>query len=290
MMNNKDKDRRSFDCMSTEEATNRLRQIFTQYSVPLNTDYSLAKRAVNKAIHDMHELELFKSLGSYDTLHNLIQLSQYFNIVEIQKLVHENQQYNKLGSPESIKELLREINNILSSKVIAVAVTYGNKKNESEVQENSQKENCTCTSEHECEHQCKHECECKSESTSTSECESKVESKSESESESKPDSDDLDTRLRLHTQKEMLSLDNWKEVTKGLYRYVIGSNTCYEIHIVCYPDNTNIMKATANVYIVGHWTHVRENISQFTRETLAGGQTVEECIKVACNDYNENVN
>lgn len=279
-MNNKDKDRRSFDCMSTEEATNRLRQIFTQYSVPLNTDYSLAKRAVNKAIHDMNELELFKSLGSYDTLHNLIQLSQYFNIVEIQKLVHENQQYNKLGSPESIKALLREINNILSSKVIAVAVTYGNKTNESEVQENSQKENCTCTSEH--EHECK--CKCKSESESTSD------STSTSECESNPNSDDLDTRLRLHTQKEMLSLDNWKEVTKGLYRYVIGSNTCYEIHIVCYPDNTNIMKAIANVYIVGHWTHVRENISQFTRETLAGGQTVEECIKVACNDYNENVN
>lgn len=31
--------------------------------------------------------------------------------------------------------------------------------------------------------------------------------------------------------KQMKDLNNWREVTRGLFRFVIGTNSCYEIHI-----------------------------------------------------------
>ena len=34
---------------------------------------------------------------------------------------------------------------------------------------------------------------------------------------------------RLREGNNMIKLENWKEVTKGIYRYVIGANVAYEI-------------------------------------------------------------
>lgn len=48
----------------------------------------------------------------------------------------------------------------------------------------------------------------------------------------------------------MINLKNWKEVTKGLYRYVVSSNVAYEIHINYWDEETNIMTANASLYIV----------------------------------------
>ena len=41
----------------------------------------------------------------------------------------------------------------------------------------------------------------------------------------------------------MTDLNNWYEVTKGLYRYVIASNVCYEIHILYHTKDTDILTA-----------------------------------------------
>ena len=41
----------------------------------------------------------------------------------------------------------------------------------------------------------------------------------------------------------MNKLKNWTEVTKGLYRYVIGANVCYELHIIYHDLETNILTA-----------------------------------------------
>ena len=38
-------------------------------------------------------------------------------------------------------------------------------------------------------------------------------------------------------------LSNWTEITKGLYRYVIGANCCYEIHILYHSKGTDILTA-----------------------------------------------
>ena len=51
----------------------------------------------------------------------------------------------------------------------------------------------------------------------------------------------------------MINLKNWKEVTKGLYRYVVSSNAAYEIHIKYWDMDTDILSANASLYIVGDW-------------------------------------
>jgi len=51
----------------------------------------------------------------------------------------------------------------------------------------------------------------------------------------------------------MINLKNWKEVTKGLYRYVVSSNVAYEIHVKYWDMDTDILSANASLYIVGDW-------------------------------------
>ena len=83
----------------------------------------------------------------------------------------------------------------------------------------------------------------------------------------------------------MDKLENWNEVTKGLYRYVIGANVCYEIHIMYWNRNTNIMSANCKLYIVGDWRG--DNGSYFEREILCDGPLA-ACLGVAVEDNEEN--
>lgn len=85
----------------------------------------------------------------------------------------------------------------------------------------------------------------------------------------------------------MNKLENWKEVTKGLYRYVISANCCYEIHILCWCFDTDILTAKASLYIVGDWRQDDGN-SFFERECLLEKKPVFECIEEAVRDNNEN--
>ena len=49
----------------------------------------------------------------------------------------------------------------------------------------------------------------------------------------------------------MKNLENWTEVTRGLYRYVIAAKVCYELHILHWDFETDILTAKASVYLVG---------------------------------------
>ena len=44
----------------------------------------------------------------------------------------------------------------------------------------------------------------------------------------------------------MIKLENWTEVTKGLYRYVCSA-CCYEIHIIDHAKDTDILTANASL-------------------------------------------
>lgn len=46
------------------------------------------------------------------------------------------------------------------------------------------------------------------------------------------------------------NLENWTEVTKGLYRYVIAACCCYEIHIMHHVKDTDILSSNASLYVV----------------------------------------
>lgn len=81
----------------------------------------------------------------------------------------------------------------------------------------------------------------------------------------------------------MEDLKNWREVTKGLYRYVIAANVCYEIHILFWNHDTDILTAKASLFIVGDWQSAELN-SFLERECLLAEQPVFECLAAAKKD------
>jgi hypothetical protein len=84
------------------------------------------------------------------------------------------------------------------------------------------------------------------------------------------------------------NLKNWTEVTKGLYRYVISANLCYELHILYHSKDTDILTAKASIFIAGDWNS-RNSGNFFERECLLSEQPVFECIKKVIK-YNEENN
>ena len=84
----------------------------------------------------------------------------------------------------------------------------------------------------------------------------------------------------------MKELKNWNEVTKGLYRYVIAANCCYEIQIMYHAKNTDILTADASLYIVGDWTSVDNDSKFFERELLLNGPLI-ACLEKAVEDEEE---
>lgn len=84
----------------------------------------------------------------------------------------------------------------------------------------------------------------------------------------------------------MNEFKNWKEVTRGLYRYVIAPGACYEIHIIHWEHKTDILSANSMLYIVGEWGN--NVVSFFERKLLLKGPMA-ACLQKAVEDYEENV-
>lgn len=87
----------------------------------------------------------------------------------------------------------------------------------------------------------------------------------------------------------MIKFENWTEVTRGIYRYVIAAKCCYEIHVLYWSDGTDILTAKASLYLVGNWREKNGN-SYFERECLLAEQPVFECLEAAIKDNKENNN
>ena len=83
----------------------------------------------------------------------------------------------------------------------------------------------------------------------------------------------------------MIKLENWTEVTKGLYRCV-SSAGCYEIHIMYHAKETDILTANASLYIVGDWISAKDNSKIFERELLLNGPLA-ACLEKAVEDEKE---
>lgn len=92
-----------------------------------------------------------------------------------------------------------------------------------------------------------------------------------------------DIELRL-----MKDLNNWAEITRGLYRVVVGANVCYEIHINIREIHTPVLIANASLFLVGNWWD-KNGVSFFSRECLLEKQSVKKCIEKAIQDYKKNM-
>ena len=85
----------------------------------------------------------------------------------------------------------------------------------------------------------------------------------------------------------MNDLRNWIEKTKGFYRYVIAAKCCYEIHVMRHDDGTDILDASAQLYLAGDWYDRKAETSYFERELLFAGP-VRECLEKAVEDDKKN--
>ncbi len=54
----------------------------------------------------------------------------------------------------------------------------------------------------------------------------------------------------------MSELENWTEVTTGIYRYRISDTVYYEIHIMCWVDFTSILASSAELYLYSNLYNV----------------------------------
>lgn len=89
---------------------------------------------------------------------------------------------------------------------------------------------------------------------------------------------------------KMSRLSNWTTVdnVKGYYRYVVSEKSAYEIIVTSKRFGENDMQAIANAYMVMEFALPKRK-PMFTREPIAIGRTVEECLEKVVKDYKENM-
>ena len=97
----------------------------------------------------------------------------------------------------------------------------------------------------------------------------------------------LTNQIKILGTGTMNDLKNWNEVTKGLYRYAVGPNVAYEIHILHFVHGADILAALSSLYLVGDW--VGAGKTYLDRECLVSERTVEYCLGKAVEDYKENM-
>ena len=83
----------------------------------------------------------------------------------------------------------------------------------------------------------------------------------------------------------MIRLDDWTEVTKGLYRYDVSYDCCYEIHIRYHAKETDILTANASLFIAADW-YTDSDHSFFERRLLLNGPLM-ACLEKMVEDKKE---
>lgn len=88
----------------------------------------------------------------------------------------------------------------------------------------------------------------------------------------------------------MNKLENWTEVCEGLYRYAIAANAAYEIHILRWYKDIDILTAYASLFITGEWKYISKcfyisGFPFFNRKRILTQRPVCECLEAAVKDY-----
>lgn len=85
--------------------------------------------------------------------------------------------------------------------------------------------------------------------------------------------------------KDIRKLDNWDEVTKGLYRFHVQDDLDLEIHVVFHNKGTDILTSKCRIYSVGEYV-CTANAVFFEREFLMVGPLASclEKAKFYCED------
>lgn len=92
----------------------------------------------------------------------------------------------------------------------------------------------------------------------------------------------------------MKDFKNWREISKGYYRYVISSNVAYEIFIEYWLHDTPIETAKASLCrtktsycLVPDW-YLNNEVTMTEREWLGKELPIPELLEIAYKDDKEN--
>ena len=90
--------------------------------------------------------------------------------------------------------------------------------------------------------------------------------------------------------KDIQKLDDWDEVTKGLYRFHVKDNLDLEIHVVFHNKKTDILTSNCRIYSVGEYVYTANTVF-FEREFLMVGPLMSclEKAKLYCEDINSHI-
>jgi hypothetical protein len=83
--------------------------------------------------------------------------------------------------------------------------------------------------------------------------------------------------IQNHNKPNMSDLNTWTEITDGIYKYQIDVNFAYEIHILYWHHNTNIITARASLYLLDN----RKSKKVLTRTCISDSVTLDKCIEDA---------
>lgn len=86
----------------------------------------------------------------------------------------------------------------------------------------------------------------------------------------------------------MKELKNWREISKGYYRFVIGANVAYEVFVEYWEHETPIETAKASLCIVGDW-YTKDGKSITNREWLGKELPIQELLEIAYKDNETNI-
>lgn len=83
----------------------------------------------------------------------------------------------------------------------------------------------------------------------------------------------------------LLKLENWSEVTHGLWRFVTPGGACYEIAAVYQLDGDPPEEAVGALYVSGTFQNAQTGLRYFSRTLLRGNRTVRKLLRWARDDY-----
>lgn len=86
----------------------------------------------------------------------------------------------------------------------------------------------------------------------------------------------------------MNKFENWTEISKGYYRYVLAPGCAYEIFIEFWNLATPIETATGSLCIVGEWYNPTHKRSTLEREWILKEQPVSKLLEAAVEDNEQN--
>lgn len=81
----------------------------------------------------------------------------------------------------------------------------------------------------------------------------------------------------------MIDIKDWKEISRGVYRYDITDKVAYEIVILYWDKDSNINTAMANLYFGGFWVD-KYGRTTLERDCLLENAPVIECVDRAVQD------